>query len=235
MPQAFVKTTSGWAPLQSGPAGPPGLFIYEQPSPPAAPLVGDVWIDTDEQPPPGYIPFKSYSAGTLNKSASSGDLAMIEMAYPPTVTYSNVYNEKTWMLARFDGIDWIPVGQSPVIAYTNALNVPAGTGWRRSIGAQQFLKVPYDGTYFIELNAILRPAAATEMSIGIARTKADVTPLPQYGPAGATAASQSVQMYTRALTSFVAATAELSQLYSTTASTTAAIDYIQMKVQVVKL
>lgn len=235
MPQTFVKTSSGWAPLQTGPAGPPGLFLYEQASPPAAPLVGDVWIDTDDQPPPGYVPFKSFPAGTLNKSVSTGDLAMIELAYPPTTTYTNVNNEKTWMLARFDGIDWIPVGQTPVIAYSVGLNVASGTGWRRSIGSQQFLKVPYDGTYFIELNAVLRPAAATEMSLGIARTKADTTPLPQFGHAGATAASQSTQMYCRALTSFVAATAELSQLYNTNTATTAAIDYIQMKVQVVKL
>ena len=162
MPQTFVKTSSGWVPLQTGPPGPTALALYEQPAPPSSPVVGDVWIDTDDVPPVG-------AAGTVVTSLPLNPINGQECYF-----LADDVNGVIWRLryrsTSASNYKWESVGGSSLsserMQSESAAFIGAGSG---AFNANDpTITVPLAGEYRCEHSASLYPTGAGAGNYGIA-------------------------------------------------------------------
>ena len=163
MPNAFVKTSTGWAPLQTGPAGPPGLVVYEQPAAPSSPEIGDVWIDTDDVPPSG-------SAGSLVTSLPSNPVNGYECYFLADdangVVWRLRYRSTSASVYKWEFVGGSSVSRERQAAETASLPGSAITGFNAN---DPVVTAPLAGEYRCEHSACFMNdnSAASQGAYGI--------------------------------------------------------------------
>ena len=162
MPNTFVKTSTGWIPLQTGPVGPPGLTLYEQPAPPATPKIGDVWIDTDDAPPIG-------SAATLILGALPSTPVNGQECYFLADDANGVVWRLRYRSTSASAYKWEFVGGSSL----SRERMPADTanfiggGWGAFNANDPIITVPLAGEYRCEHSATFYPTGAGAGNYGL--------------------------------------------------------------------
>ena len=162
MPNTFVKTSTGWIPLQTGPVGPPGLTLYEQPAPPSTPKIGDVWIDTDDTPPVG-------SAATLILGALPATPVNGQECYFLADDANGVVWRLRYRSTSASAYKWEFVGGSSLSRERMQSDTAAfiGAGWGAFNANDPVITVPLAGEYRCEHSATFYPTAAGAGNYGI--------------------------------------------------------------------